>query len=253
MNVRPGTAGRIPVKPGDHRPGHSADRWMGLTRPAHPGAPPAAGRCGCPAMRARGVRCEPEGTPERGSARHQDSAHGPEGSAHASSHRGAAPAQEVRGHRGGRRRLLHRRRGRDLRDARPQRRGQDDDRGVHRGPAGAGRRRDQRARARPPPRPGRADPAARRPAAGQRAARPAAGGRGAGAVQLLLPRPGRLAGPDGDAGAHRQGQDHVRASCPAARSSGCRSRWRWSAARGWRCSTSSRPAWTRRPGATPGS
>ncbi len=43
------------------------------------------------------------------------------------------------------------------------------------------------------------------------------------------------------------------ASCPAARSSGCRSRWRCSAAPRSRCSTSSPPGWTRRPAATPGS
>ena len=120
-------------------------------------------------MRARGVRCDPE--------------------AHASGDRGAAPAQELRGDGRGRRCLLRRAGGRDLRDPRPQRRGQDHDRRVHRGPAGGGPGRDQRARARSPAGPRRADPAARRPAAGQRAARPAAGRRGPGALQLLLPEP----------------------------------------------------------------
>jgi ABC-2 type transport system ATP-binding protein len=43
------------------------------------------------------------------------------------------------------------------------------------------------------------------------------------------------------------------ASCPGDRSSGCRSRSRWSATRGSRSSTSSPPAWTPRPGGTPGS
>ena len=38
-----------------------------------------------------------------------------------------------------------------------------------------------------------------------------------------------------------QARTPVTASSPAARSSGCRSRWRWSAARRWRCSTSSPP------------
>src|SRR6266566_745425 len=39
--------------------------------------------------------------------------------AHASSDRGAEPAQDLRGHGGGRRCLLHRARGRDLRNSRP--------------------------------------------------------------------------------------------------------------------------------------
>ena len=42
------------------------------------------------------------------------------------------------------------------------------------------------------------------------------------------------------------------ASCPAARSSGCPSRWRWSATPSSPSWTSSPPAWTRRPAATPG-
>ena len=72
------------------------------------------------------------------------------------------------------------------------------------------------------------------------------------AVQLLLRRAGRLAGAHGHARARGQEPRPGSASCPAARSSGSRSRWPWSAARGSRCSTSSPPAWTRRPGATPG-
>ena len=43
------------------------------------------------------------------------------------------------------------------------------------------------------------------------------------------------------------------ASCPGARSSGCRSRWRWSAPRKSPSWTSSPPAWTRPPGTKPGS
>ena len=93
---------------------------------------------------------------------------------------------------------------------------------------------------------------ARGAAAGKPAARPAQGRRGAGTLQLLLPGPGRLAGTDGGARDLGQGQDPVPASSPAASSSGCPSPWRWSATRGWRCSTSSPPAWTRRPGGTPG-
>jgi ABC-type multidrug transport system ATPase subunit len=42
-------------------------------------------------------------------------------------------------------------------------------------------------------------------------------------------------------------------SSPAASSSGCRSRWPSSATHAWRCWTSSPPAWTHRPGGTPGS
>ena len=65
-------------------------------------------------------------------------------------------------------------------------------------------------------------------------------------------RAGRLAHAHGRARAGRQAARPGSGSCPAARSSGCRSRWPWWAARASRCSTSSPPAWTRRPGATPG-
>ena len=73
----------------------------------------------------------------------------------------------------------------------------------------------------------------------------AAGRRGPRPVQLVLPEPGRLAVADRPARAGRQDRQPGSASCPGARSSGCRSRWRWSAPRRSPSWTSSPPAWTR--------
>ena len=106
--------------------------------------------------------------------------------------------------------LVQRAARRDLRDPRPERRGQDHHGGVRRGPARSRPGNDQRARPGPAPGPGRADPAGRRAAAGQPAAGPAAGGRGARAQQRVLPDPGRLAVPAGGARARGQGPDAVR-------------------------------------------
>ena len=79
-------------------------------------------------------------------------------------HRSHRPRQAIRRpHRGGRR-VLHRRGGRDLRHPRPQRRRQDDDRGVHQRPAHTGLGHHPGARARPAPGPRRAPSRRRRPA-----------------------------------------------------------------------------------------
>ena len=53
-------------------------------------------------------------------------------------------------------------------------------------------------------------------------------------------------------GPGRRGGHPGTGGCPAASSSGSRWRWRWSAVRNWCSSTSRPPAWTRRPGAPPG-
>ncbi len=45
---------------------HSADRWMALTRPAHPGAPPAAGQVWLPGRCARGVSAASLKAPPKG-------------------------------------------------------------------------------------------------------------------------------------------------------------------------------------------
>ena len=132
------------------------------------------------------------------------------GGQHVTSNRGAAAAQALRGHRGGRRHLLRGPAGRDLRDPRPQRRGQDHDRGVPRGTAKPRPGHGQRSRAQPTPAKSRADPAARRAAPGQPAAGQAAGRRGARPVQLLLPQPGRLAVPHRPARANQQDENQVR-------------------------------------------
>ena len=75
----------------------------------------------------------------------------------------------------GRRRVVHRRGGRDLRHPRPQRRREDHHRRVRVGSAPPRRGEVSGARPRPPPRPRRAAPGARRPAPGERAARQAHG------------------------------------------------------------------------------
>ena len=80
------------------------------------------------------------------------------------------------------------------------------------------------------------------------------GRRGARPLRLVLPRARRLASGSGRGlGPGRQARTRRSASSRAARSSGCRSRWPWSATRGSRSSTSSPPASTRRPAATRGS
>ena len=174
---------------------------------------------------------------------------------HADRGRGTGTPQAVRGHRGGRRRL-----------ASPCEEGEIF--GIL-GPNGAGKTTTVECieglrepdggeisvlGPRPPAGPGRADPACS--ACSSRTAQLPDRLRVAEALELyssFYRDPADWRGADGRARAGGQARHHVRASCPAARSSGCRSRWRWSAARGSRCSTSSPPAWTRRPGATPGS
>jgi ABC transporter len=60
-------------------------------------------------------------------------------------------------------------------------------------------------------------------------------------------------GPSSSGSTSPTGSPSASASSPAARSSGCSSRWRSSATPGSSCSTSSPRAWTRGPAATPGS
>ena len=106
-------------------------------------------------------------------------------------HRSLQPHQALRRPRGGRRCLVLRRGGRDLRHPRTERCRQDDDRRIDRRPADAGRRHDQLswgsilAATAPAPQP------RRRPAPGKRAAGSTDGRRGARSLRVLLRAAGR--------------------------------------------------------------
>jgi hypothetical protein len=88
---------------------------------------------------------------------------------------------------GPRRCLVRRLRGRDLRDSRPERRGQDDGSRDHRGPAGADLRPHRGAGARLAKRPRAHERADRHPAPGERLLRHADPGRDPRSVRLVLP------------------------------------------------------------------
>ncbi len=164
------------------------------------------------------------------------------------------PSQDVRRDRRRRRCLVDRPGRGDLRHPRPERRRQDHHRRVDRRPPDAGRRHDPR------PRPGSAQAAAAEITSlvgvqlqASELPGPDQGSRGARAVRVLLPVAGRSGRTAGAARPDEGAATPPSPSCPAGRSSGCRSRSRWSATRRSRSSTSSPPASIRRPAATPGS
>ena len=150
------------------------------------------------------------------------------------------PAQALRRARRRRRRVVRRRGGRDLRHPRPQRRRQDHHRRVRRGAPRAATAGPSASSGTTP----RRDPAAlrelaRRAAPGGRAARPSSRVREALDLYASFYRaPADPARALGRAGARRAGATARSPSSPAASSSGSRSRWRSSATRGSRSSTS---------------